>query len=835
MFKFAPLPFAISMALALCIGAANANAPVAGSSLLLQAEGLPKEFHDHFFDVPLAVRVMLDQQELGEAMVVLSRDERVTLLDYTDTYRSKYTERERDTWKALLQEGVSLGPCQAQCGDLVAVHYSLANSELSLLSNTAERTRVASTHHALPENGSTGLMLQNQLNLSGGEQQDLSGRWGLEAMSSLGNWTQTFHGELNKLGDEDNRLLHSVHELHTQREWQEHFLRLGYFTPGSLGLSRQPRLFGDSPDTALGLMLGSSDSLAKDGAKSAVYPIYVTANRVATVEVYRNGSLINSQQVEAGLQALDTRPLPGGIYDIELRLMEDGSETSRTQALVYKPGNWRNPEQRWRYNVFGGRETKLLSNWDNQAAGGTTVGGAVNYLLHPRAVVGLSARQVREQNQVGGSLDLGLGERSSLYGTVYQAQNRGTGMDLQARHNYGSGNVHLSHNRSWLDNRNTWEILPGGERVRQRDVYTGPVSQSSASINHRLGGHNSLTARVTHSQGNVEGVGMDLGYMRTAFLLGRDSSWRLSLFDRPASRSSGNERNRGVDLSLNMALGEPSKRVTASVGSRTSRNGNNDRNLNLGYHQDVEAGPVKSVSAGVQSDTYGLGMTGSARFDAPLGTGEAMMQRSSYNNALTGNLNFTSHVAVGAGTLGFTGQHLGKEAGMIIDVESDIDGLELRADDFSGVGGVLRPGRNVVPVSAYRDSSLQFDFQGTDVPAANIQPARARYHLNKGGVAYQQVRVMKTLTVLGRLVDEQGLPMKGHHVVNHASRGVTEVDGFFSMELSASTPTLEVLRNDQKLCTFALDLNTLKVEGDVLMAGDLRCSESSAAPQLARG
>ena len=37
---------------------------------------------------------------------------------------------------------------------------------------------------------------------------------------------------------------------------------------------------------------------------------------------------------------------------------------------------------------------------------------------------------------------------------------------------------------------------------------------------------------------------------------------------------------------------------------------------------------------------------------------------------------------------------------MIIDVESDIDDLELRADDLSGSGTILRPGRNVIPVSA---------------------------------------------------------------------------------------------------------------------------------------
>lgn len=515
--------------------------------------------------------------------------------------------------------------------------------------------------------------------------------------------------------------------------------------------------------------------------------------------------------------------------------MEDGIVTSRSDELVYKPNNWSNPNQRWRYNAFFGRESKLLSNWESQDDGGATVGAAVNYLAHPRAVVGASVRQVKGQNQLGTSIDLGLGAQSSLYASVYQTQDHGTGMDMQAVHNYGAGSLIFSHNRSWLDNRDTWETLLDGSRVRQRSPYNGAVSNSSLGVNHRLSSQNSLNARLSHSEGQIEGVGLDLGWMRNGTLFGHDARWRLSVFDRPGSVSSGNQRNRGVDLSLNLSLGVEGKRITASVGSRASRAGETDRNASLGYQQDIQSGPIRSVSASVQADTYGVGMTGSAQFDTGLADGDVLVQRSSFNNALSGGLNLNSNLVVGGGKMMFTGQHMGSQAGMIIDVESDIDEIELRADDLSGSGAVLKPGRNVVPVTAYRDGTVQFDFQGTHAPAATIQPARARYHLNKGGVAYQQVRVMKTLTVLGRLLDVQGQPLKGHHVVNHASRGVTEVDGFFSMELSASTPTLEVVRGEQVLCQFALDPKKLPSERDVLMAGDLRCVEGSAAGKLAKG
>ncbi|MEB5932394.1 TcfC E-set like domain-containing protein [Pseudomonas mosselii] len=834
MFRLACLSVVIVFAVCEVVHAHSASATSARKSLLAQAQGLPKEFHEHFFGVPLAVRVMLDQQVLGEAMVILSRDERVTLLDFTDTRDSDIAAAERERWQSLLQQGVTLGRCTKHCAEgLIAVDYSLANSELTLLSEKVEREHHESEHYELPVGGSQGVMLRNQLNVSGGQRQDMSGRYAMQAISSVGNWTQTFNGQLTKLGGPQGEARHAVYELHTQREWQDNFLRLGYFTPDSIGLSRQVRSFGASPDTALGIMLGTSDSLAKDIARPAIYPIHVTVNREATVEIYRNGALIHSQSVRPGLQALDTRPLPGGIYDVEVRVVEDGIITSRSKELVYKPNNWSKPEQRWRYNVFLGRESTALSSWKGNDKLGATAGVAVNYLLHPRAVVGASARQVRGQSQVGASLDLGVAERTNLYANLYKTRDYGMGVDLQALYSYDSGTLIFSHNRSWLDNRDSWETLLDGSRVRQRNPYNGQVSSSSLGVTHRLGAFNSVNARISYSEGQMQGAGLDLGWTRNGQLFERDANWRLSVFDRPAAVSSGMRRNRGVDLSLSLALGTPSKRLTASVGTRASRNGERERTASIGYQQDFESGPFTSVAGNLQSDTYGVGLSGSAQFDTPVATGDLFVNRSSYNDALSGSLNLNSHLVVGANKVAVTGRHIGDQAGMIVDVESDIDDLALRVDDLSGGGALLRPGRNVVPVSAYRDGTMQFDFQGVDAPAASISPTRARYHLNKGGVAYQQVRVMKTLTVLGRLLDGHGQPLKAHHVLNHASRGVTEVDGFFSMELSASNPTLEVVRDEQVLCRFVLDPRTLRVEGDVLMAGDLSCVKGNPDPVFA--
>ena len=816
----------IAVTIALLLPAASIAAEVSTPrSLLAQAKGLPADFEEHLFDVPLAVQVERNTQLVGEAMVVLTRDDRLTLIEFTDFNASQISASERDTWSEFLQQGVQLGACTGKCPEqLLAIHYNLENSMVSLLTAKAEQTYQQSRYNELPSGGSSGLIFRNQLNLTAGQREQVGGRYGLEASGSIGQWSQTLNLQLTRNnGPKQEQLKHAIYEAYTQRELEGKFLRLGYFTPSSEGLTRQIRTFGASPDTAVGIMYGSSDSLTIEQAKPSVYPVYVTANRPATAEIYRNGLLINSQLVAAGLQSLDTRPLPSGIYEVEVRLVEDGRVSSISSELVYKPSNWRNYDDPWRYNLFAGRESKLLSNWDNQASGGMTAGASFNYLLHPRVILGLSTRQVKDKLQWGTSIDWTLGSNATLYANLYQTQGYGTGVDLNGQYNYGLGNVVFNHNRSWLDTRDTFETLPDGTRLRRKSNYVGQTSTSAMSLNHRFGLRSTLSARLSHSEGYTRGYGIDVGWAQPTHWLGSDGNWRLSVFDRPGSLSTGNKRNRGVDLSISLALGGPGERWSASLGSRTSRDAKRDNNASLSYSKNIEGHVLQSVAATASTDIYGVGVNGRATFLTDSLRADTFVQRSSYNGYLSGGLNLDSTVALSGLTMAMSSQPSGRGAGMIVDVESDIANIALRADDLSGSSTMLRPGRNFIPLTAYESSSVSFDFQGNHVPAAAIQPPRTRYHLNKGGVGYRKINVVNTVTVLGRLIDANGNPLKGHHIMNQTSRGISELDGFFSMEMNAGAPTLEVRKGEALLCKFRIDMNKARMQNNVLEIGDLRC------------
>lgn len=454
----------------------------------------------------------------------------------------------------------------------------------------------------------------------------------------------------------------------------------------------------------------------------------------------------------------------------------------------------------------------------------------LNYLVHPRAVVGGSVERLDDAMQVGASLDWDALDSFKLYGNPYHTENRGNGLDLQGIYTYADGNVVLSHNRSWMytydydyDDR-----LPSFISGRYRSQVRRS-EQSSLNLQHRLDRNNSVSARLSQSAGAVSGTGLDLSWMRRMRYQGNDATWRLSVFDRPGSSSSGNDRSRGVDLSLTMSLGRDGRQVYGSLGSRTRRDGGRETAGSLSYQQPVELGALQRVTGTLNSDSYGVGVGATADFDGSLAVGSAFFQTSSYTGDLGAGLNLNSTLAFGEGPTAISGHMAGYEAGMVVEVDSDLPDIRVTAYDELGHSALLQPGRNVIPVTPYKIGNVRFDFRSDEPHSAVIHPQTVGYHLNKGGVAYQQLRIMQTLTVVGRLVDQHGKPLRGAVIANHASRTVSEADGFFAVEMSRSTPLLEVARQGTGLCRLQLDPAQYQQDKEVLLVGDQICTSETVA------
>ncbi|MBD1551907.1 pilus assembly protein PapC [Pseudomonas sp. C2L11] len=835
---FAIHPLRLALACAAGVACFGAHAGPVGTaplpSLLAQAETLPAEFRDHFFDVPLAARVDLNGRYLADALLILGRDNTVQLLKYTATAESEVPLQTRELWLGALASPQPLGDCGKGCAnELLALHYSLERSTLTLVTHSAEADSAPARYHSLPQGGG-GLLLRNRLNVAGSESQ-MYGSLVSSGNASLGTWSGVSEMQLDRNQTRYQRNdLYRMRSLYADRVSEGRFFRLGYFTPSVQGLSRQPRTLLSLPEGTLGAMYGSSDTLAIDSDQPSATPIYVTPNRPATVEVYRNGSLVYSQPVQPGLQTLDTRKLPGGIYSVEVRVLEDGQVTSSSEEFVYKPTQWRDLNQRWRYNVYAGKNQELLSNWEYQRDDGFNAGVIANYLLHPQAILGLSAEHLEGSMQYGMSLDWTLHDGLRTYANLYRTQGRGDGLDVQAIYSYKGGNLIASHSRSWMYWRTQDERTPAFFTPRYRRVIQ-QTEQTSLSWQHQVTSSGTLTGRMTYDQGAQTGAGGDVSWIQRSRMFSTDSTWTFSVFDRPGGYSSGAQRDRGVDLSLSLSLGGSGDSLYGSIGSRTSRDGHREQTASVNYQHPVNGPFLSSVTGLVNHDSYGTGVGGRAAFQNRWVAGDGYLQTSSYNGEVGGGLNLNNLVAFGGGRAASTGDLTDYKAGMVVDVASEVDGIELATFDDGGAIGRLHPGRNLIPLTPYRPGRLRVNVRGEEAEPVALAPQVVSYHVNRGAVAYQKIFVRRTLTVIGRLMDEHGKPISGAMVINHASRSVSESDGFFAVEMSESTPVLDV-RQGKRRCLVTVNTEHAERDNNVLLVGDLVCQprEVAARPQAAR-
>jgi hypothetical protein len=340
-----------------------------------------------------------------------------------------------------------------------------------------------------------------------------------------------------------------------------------------------------------------------------------------------------------------------------------------------------------------------------------------------------------------------------------------------------------------------------------------------------MGERDNFSLRVAQNSGFNAGTSMDASWWRRQRLFGSDANWRVSVYDRPGGAFTDFRRQRGIDFTLSLALGSDSRRYNGSLGSRTGQRGQRDMYASADVQQQLTSPWLQSVRGNASVDGSGLGLGAGAYFDQQQLQGDVQVLRSSMGGLLSGSANLQSTLALGDGKAALLGrsQTAHADTGMIVDVRSDYPNLELRADDSRAGGVTLKPGRNFVPISAYRPGHVQFDFNGANAPAAAIQPTSVSYHLNKGGVMHASVDVLRTFTVMGQVLDADGNGQRGVHMINHAGRSVSQDEGFFTLELSAREPVVELRYPNKRGCKLMLDESRYPREGDMLMVGGLQC------------
>lgn len=216
-----------------------------------------------------------------------------------------------------------------------------------------------------------------------------------------------------------------------------------------------------------GVSLGYMTDNYLEQPNGAASPVTVYLPQAGTVEVYRQGRLIDVQQFPAGLQYLNTRTWPSGGYEVELiSKLTNGSKQRKVQPFFKRNGAFRSGDveflmQMGRYdrhqgdlNVHAGRDKHNIyqnSDWFHRLVDNNFASGALAYTTSSAFSLGSGVLLDDNDAYANASLEIPFNswvlERLSMDGFYGQDGSRGYQIGLMKNYHL------LGFNASFRDNR----------------------------------------------------------------------------------------------------------------------------------------------------------------------------------------------------------------------------------------------------------------------------------------------------------------------------------------------------------------------------------------------
>ncbi|MCU6336879.1 TcfC E-set like domain-containing protein [Enterobacter quasiroggenkampii] len=752
-------------------------ATAADMTLASNIRGLPEDFRRYFYNSEIIVQVYLNDDQLFDAAISLSEDGHIQLLRTIDEDPAA-EESTRALWKGILTRGLDAGKCTKDCpSGLMAVEYSLDNSVLKIYTSKYERNKNETTYISLPDDTPGGAIIFNDLTAT---TSGSSRSWGLNSSltASLGGWSQKASFQSSGNDGKYQYRNSSLYELFSQKELKGHFIRLGLFTPDNDTGNVQTSGFGY--DSVAGLMWGTSDTLLTSSDSVSAWPVYVTGRNQSVAEVWRDGRLIHTQQLQAGVQALDTRRLPAGIYDITVKIIENGQTVDTQQAQIYKTQGWNNPDKWWRLNLWGGQKYTLASGSDRMSDDNPfAVGGGVDILAHPRAILGVSGAVTDKEHQLRTRTNITLSPDDSLF----------------AQYTLGNNEYQTSQNTDIRYYRN----IPGGGSVNLywRSTTTDVYGHRTTTRQQGDAWGTSLSLRLPRSSSLIlsgqymdtawrSGFGADLSATTLANVSGREMTFRFSGYDRPGFNDK--RRDHGVSFGVSISLAPTARHL---ISGETGMNQNQGYS-SLNYQwQPGDDSSIRTVGGGVSYSASNTVVSGNASVDTPYGSGDGYIQHNSQGNSNSAGANLSQVLVMGGGKVASSNANNGRsmESALIVDVDTDDDSAGIIATgELTEVP--LVKGRNVVPAELWKKNEVQFTTRGGE--SVQIYPERQSLQMNRGSVQHIQVKAVKTVTIVGMLKNERGQLLTNRYVSSDVSSAVINPEGVLTLDSGMDNAKLKV-------------------------------------------
>lgn len=653
----------------------------------------------------------------------------------------------------------------------------------------------------LPPSSAGTSFLQNFSYAFSGDDSDITAESNLYSLSELG-WKEN---AVLMQANYSNREFLDIDTLVGQRDFQGRRYQLGWFLTDSQSLRF-------SPETdILGFRFGTSLDTRADLRQSTGRQIEVFLQSRGEVSIFKDGRLLSSRIYDAGNQVLDTSALPGGAYEIQIRIRDAGGERIENQFYVK---NQRLPPKDMPLYFFElGEITRpdsdqaLPKNVDEYLARG----GFNLRLDSGNAIFGGLSTTGDDSSAEFGWIGLGRGYDLALSGALARDGRYG----LYTEFRVGWRDIYLSafYRRIWgNDGFDPGEFpLLGVDQEQASAQLTIPAGRGRVSISGR---YNDLSEPDPLETGTI------------AYELPIRLPGRSNLAFRTSFTYDSGDQFAFAGIRWSLADGHWSYSASPELAQeRTDGSTDNYWRGNASANWDSRDMWSSELRGGVTAthdrdfSTVGANVNWGGRYGrARLQTERVFNEDTGDSTRHTGSLATSIVATKGAATFGGREQN---RAAIIIDVGGDRDAeafFEILVDGT--IRGTVRPGsRALLTLTPFENYHVRLRLKGKEF--VYFDDREREVTLYPGNVVTLAWKAQTVNIVFGRIVDIEGNPVGNALLKGVAGLATTDDLGLFQAEINPETRSLVV---ETRESTCEVEMPEYQTRQGVGSVGTLHCA-----------
>ncbi|WP_448218249.1 TcfC E-set like domain-containing protein [Endozoicomonas sp. 2B-B] len=671
-------------------------------------------------------------------------------------------------------------------------------------------TRAADVRKYLPPSDSGFAMMQNFAAVATGTSDDANSSdytlYGLTLLSYRENsvlWSWDYSESQD----------FSVNQLYGQRDFEGFEYDLGLLSSQGFGLN----FTSDQP--LVGARFRSSDNTRDDTDFSGGMPIDIFMPLRGRVEVRKDGRLIASYFLEAGLQALNTTTFPTGAYDIDIRILDEQGSLLSEETRFFAKQFQLPPEGEWLLfaetgrvmtSVFDGVLPDSTQQWLTRAGVSRRIFDTLAGTLSAAATLDTSL------------LELGLfklGYRYQLSPSVMLADNGSYGTALTGQVWLGNVSLFGSYRRLWRDDSEVENpdrpALIGDAFEQSNFSVSAPLWRGSA--NYRFSSNRNNNAARTETHG--------LSYTATVFrTLDYDTNVTFSV--------SESEGNSVALLSVEWRYRED--RWTFRVNPRAEvqkTDGIEDRTEKLRLSVSWDDGDL--YDGQLTSTVSAEAGSGERRLDGVLQYGNrfgkaalTVNHSSTEDNQVTNyNGSFSTSFLTDGNVVAMGGEQLAESA-LVVNLEGrEGDVFDVTIDGHKrGYAVADRP--SVIPLAPFEQYTVTLSPSGDTL--YSFDERERRVTLYPGNVVTLDYKAIPLKLLFGRLL-MKGEPLDRARIIGGLYPSSTDDIGMFQIEARSDIHELRVELENGLQCTVPVETDDKQY---ILRMGTVDLSEYDCVPKL---